>query len=90
MKAASEYIKFGGFLGFTSVFLLVLVRDRDVVAAVFDASVACIVMAYAFKMLHSYTISLQNQVLRSKQTAMMQAVEGSDASDIKSLSDGTL
>ena len=45
MKAASEYIKFGGFLGFTSVFLLVLVRDRDVVAAVFDASVACIVMA---------------------------------------------
>jgi len=84
MNTASEYIKVGGFLGFSSVFLLVLVRDRDIVAAVFDGSIACVVMAYAFRLLYSYTVSLRNQVVRERQAVMLQE---SNASAIKSLSD---
>ncbi len=87
MNAASEYVKFGGFLGFTSVFLLVLLKDRDVVAAVFDASVACLIMAFAFKLLHGYTVSLHNQMVRAKQAVALQQSDESDSSDIKSLSD---
>ena len=88
MNTAGEYVKFGGFLGFSSVFLLVLFRDRDVVAAVFDASVACLVVAYAFKLLHSHTVNLHNQMVREKRAVLAsRAIDESEASDLKALSD---
>jgi len=89
MNTASEYVKFGGFLGFSSIFLMVLFKDRDVVAAVFDASIACVIMAYAFKLLHSHTINLHNQVVREKRAVMAaQAIDDDDVSDRKAISDG--
>lgn len=88
MNTASEYVKFGGCMGFTSIFLLVLIRDRDIVAAVFDGSVACIIMAFAFKLLHDYTISLHNQVVREKKAFAQQQLKQSNDTDRKSLSNG--
>lgn len=87
MSAASEYVKFGGLLGFTSVFLLVLLKDRDIVAAVFDASVACIVMAYVFKLLHGYIVSLHREVMREKQPIELPEADESGTAEVKSLSD---
>jgi uncharacterized membrane protein YjfL (UPF0719 family) len=66
MQAESNFIKFGGFIGFTSVFLLVLLKDRDIVNAVSDASVACVVMAIVFQQFHSYARSLENQISEAK------------------------
>lgn len=90
MNTAGEYVKFGGFLGFSSVFLMVLLKDRDVVAAVFDASIACVILAYAFKLLHSHTINLHNQVMREKRAIMAaQEIDDDDISTRKALSDGS-
>ena len=90
MNTAGEYVKFGGFLGFSTVFLLVLFKDRDVVAAVFDASIACVIMAYVFKLLHSHTINLHNQIVREKRAMMAaQTIDDDDVSDRKALSDGS-
>lgn len=76
-------------MGFSSIFLLVLFKDRDVVAAVFDASIACVIMAYAFKLLHGHTINLHNQTVREKRAVMAsQVVDDEDVSDPKALSDG--
>lgn len=62
-------------MGFTTVFLWVLLRDRDVVSAVFDGSVACVVMAFAFKLLHGYTRTLHREVVRAKQAALSEQEE---------------
>jgi uncharacterized membrane protein YjfL (UPF0719 family) len=68
MHAASEFVKFGGFVGFSSVFLLVLLRDRDIVAAVSDASIACVVMALAFRQFANYTHKLDLELKKSRKT----------------------
>jgi hypothetical protein len=85
MNNAREYIKIGGFLGFSSVFLLVFLRDRDVVGAVFDASVACLVMAYAFKILHAYIHNLHRSVIRARQKATAAILDDTPQPRLKSL-----
>lgn len=92
MKTACEYVKFGGCLGFTTVFLWVLLRDRDVVSAVFDASIACVVMAFAFKLLHRYTRMLHMEVVRSRQDALAEQdeEESGHGSNLKAISDRSI
>jgi uncharacterized membrane protein YjfL (UPF0719 family) len=66
MNPAGEFVKLGGFLGFSTVFLFVLLNEQDIVSAVFDASVACVIMGLVFKVLYSYAVGLHREIMREK------------------------
>ena len=66
MSSACEFIKFGGCLGFSSVFLIVLLNGRDIISAVLEASVACVVVAMVFKLVHNYALSLKKRSARAE------------------------
>lgn len=67
MSSQSDFVKLGGLFGFAVVFLAVLLKSKDVASAVMDASIACVVMAFAFKKWFDYSIHLKNEVASSRQ-----------------------
>jgi hypothetical protein len=87
MSSASQYVKFGGCLGFSAVFLLVLLKNRDIVGALMDASIACVIMAFVFKQLHGYTSSLGKKVKEAKKTASSAKAGYEEESGYNSLTD---
>ena len=87
MSSASQYVKFGGCLGFSSVFLLVLLKNRDIVSAVLDASIACVIMAFVFKQLYLYTISLGRRAKEAKTATASNTKNDRKGSDYESLTD---
>lgn len=88
MSSASEFVKIGGCLGFSTVFLLVLLKNRDIVSALMDASIACVVMALVFKQLHSYTSSLEKKAKESKVTELSNHTDFEEETQYESLTDG--
>lgn len=88
MSSASQYVKFGGCLGFSAVFLLVLLKNRDIVSALMDASIACVIMAFVFKQLHSYTSSLGKEVREKNITNPSDQGDFKGEADYESLTDG--
>ena len=87
MNSASQYVKFGGCLGFSSVFLLVLLKNRDIVSAVLDASIACVIMAFVFKQLYLYTISLGKRAKEAEDAVAPNLKNEKRDSDYESLPD---
>ena len=86
MSSASDYVKFGGCLGFSAVFLLVLLKNRDIVGALLDASIACVIMALVFRQLHGLTISLEKEVKIGK-TERSKATEAEQDQQLTPLTD---
>jgi hypothetical protein len=90
MNPAGEFVKFGGFLGFSTVFLFVLLNEQDIVSAVLDASVACVVMGLVFKMLHSYAVGLYREKSRERRESEQQEEELDTASEVNKLTDRSI
>lgn len=87
MSSASEFVKIGGCLGFSTVFLLVLLKNRDIVSALMDASIACVIMALVFKQLHNYTSSLEKNAKESTVSEFSNHTDFEEDTHYESLTD---
>ena len=74
-------------MGFSVVFLLVLLKNRDIVGAVLDASIACVIMAFVFKQLYLYTISLEKRARENKAANKTRPTRNKQDSEYESLTD---
>lgn len=66
MSKTSNWVKTGGLFAFSLIFVFVLLKDRDIVTALTDASIACVIVALALKILDRYISSLQAESYRRR------------------------
>ena len=74
-------------MGFSVVFLLVLLKNRDIVGAVLDASIACVIMAFVFRQLYLYTISLEKRAKENRAVDTPRPTKNQGDSRYESLTD---
>jgi len=89
MNTSQQLIKIGGFLGFTIVFVFILWKDRDISLALRDASIACLILAFTFKLLSNYMQSLVAQVKlhNIKQADEMEEITDSEKPELQKLTE---
>ncbi|MDD4350077.1 MAG: hypothetical protein PHF70_13290 [Opitutales bacterium] len=66
MSSTSNWVKTGGLFTFSLIFIFVLLKDRDIVTALTDASIACVIVALALKILDKYISNLQSEAIRRR------------------------